>query len=76
MIARALDAGMPVCWVTGDEVYGGNPGLRTWLETRGMPYVLAVRCTEHLRPAAAVTPPATATAAAQAWPPASLLSAG
>jgi SRSO17 transposase len=42
MIARALDAGVPAGWVTGDEVYGQHSGLRRMLEERGMPYVLAV----------------------------------
>ena len=28
MITRALDAGVPARWVTGDEVYGDDPGLR------------------------------------------------
>ena len=28
MICRALDAGVPAAWVTGDEVYGANPALR------------------------------------------------
>ena len=32
MIARALDAGCPAAWVTGDEVYGADPGLRSDLE--------------------------------------------
>ena len=26
MLARALDAGVPAAWVTGDEVYGADPG--------------------------------------------------
>jgi SRSO17 transposase len=44
MLTRALDAGVPVAWVTGDEVYGANPGLRAELEARGVGYVLAVAC--------------------------------
>ncbi|WP_323373674.1 IS701 family transposase [Plantactinospora alkalitolerans] len=44
MIAAALDAGVPVGWVTGDEVYGADPGLRADLEHRGIGYVLAVGC--------------------------------
>lgn len=44
MVARFLDAGHPAAWVAGDEVYGGNPGLRTALEERGIGYVLAVAC--------------------------------
>ena len=32
MIAAAFDDGVPARWVTGDEVYGADPGLRvlTW----------------------------------------------
>jgi SRSO17 transposase len=44
MLTRALDAGVPAAWVTGDEVYGANPGLRAELEGRGVGYVLAVAC--------------------------------
>ena len=40
MIARALDAGVPAAWVTGDEVYGADPELRAELEARGIGYVL------------------------------------
>ena len=36
MLARALAAGVPAAWVTGDEVYGANPGLRAELEARGV----------------------------------------
>jgi SRSO17 transposase len=42
MITRALDAGTPAGWVTGDEVYGADPGLRAGLEDRQVRYVLAV----------------------------------
>ena len=42
MLTRALDAGVPASWVTGDEVYGLHPGLRTFLQSRGMSYVLCV----------------------------------
>jgi SRSO17 transposase len=34
--------------VTADEVYGGSPTLRQWLEGRGLWHVLAVKCTELL----------------------------
>jgi SRSO17 transposase len=44
MLARALDAGAPAAWVTGDEVYGADPKLRAELEVRGIGYVLAVAC--------------------------------
>jgi SRSO17 transposase len=46
MIARALDAGTPASWVTGDEVYGADPSLRADLERRQIGYVLAV-ATSH-----------------------------
>ncbi|MER6984621.1 IS701 family transposase [Streptomyces carpinensis] len=48
MIERFLDAGHHVGWVTGDEVYGGNPNLRAALEKRGLGYVLAVACSTEL----------------------------
>ncbi|MEV8569832.1 IS701 family transposase [Streptomyces sp. NPDC051322] len=48
MIGRALDADVPVSWVAGDEVYGGNPHLRTALEARRMGYVLAVACDHQI----------------------------
>jgi SRSO17 transposase len=48
MLERALDAGVPAAWVTADEVYGGSPALRQWLEGRGVWHVLAVKCTELL----------------------------
>lgn len=43
MLARALDAGVPVGWVTGDEAYGQVKSLRVWLEQRDVGYVLATR---------------------------------
>ncbi len=46
MLERALDAGVPAAWVTGDEVYGCDRRLRMLLEQRGQPFVLAVRSTE------------------------------
>ncbi len=48
MLERALDAEVPASWVTADEVYGGDPALRRWLEGRGISYVLAVKGTEPL----------------------------
>jgi SRSO17 transposase len=42
MIGRALDAGTSAGWVTGDETYGADPGLRAGIEERGVSYVLAV----------------------------------
>ncbi|MDQ0767170.1 IS701 family transposase [Streptomyces canus] len=55
MIGRALDAGVLTSWVAGDEVYGGNPHLRTNLERRKIGYVLAVAC--DLLPARASSAP-------------------
>ena len=48
MLERALEAGVPAAWVTGDEIYGGDRRLRMWLEQRGQPFVLAVKCSEPL----------------------------
>ncbi|MEU8221829.1 IS701 family transposase, partial [Kribbella sp. NPDC048915] len=48
MIIRALDAGVTAGWVTGDEVYGGDPKLRQTLEDRGIGYVLAVACSHQI----------------------------
>ena len=42
MLTRALDAGVPASWLTGDEVYGLHPGLRAFLQSQGMSYVLCV----------------------------------
>lgn len=48
MIERFLAAGHRVGWVTGDEVCGGNPKLRTALEDCGIGYVLAVACSAEV----------------------------
>jgi SRSO17 transposase len=34
LVLRALESGLPVAWVTGDEVYGGDYHLRAALEAR------------------------------------------
>ncbi len=47
MLERAFEAGVPVGWVTGDEVYGAWE-LRRWLEEQGRPYVLAVRANQYV----------------------------
>ena len=52
MIERAVKAGVPFSWVAADEVYGGNPKLRQWLEEQGIPYVMAVACSEMIPVAA------------------------
>ena len=42
MITRAVAAGTPARWATGDEVYGADPDLRAGIATLGLGYVLAV----------------------------------
>ena len=46
MLARALAAGVPAAWVTGDSIYGGDRRLRVWLEQQEHPFVLAVTSDE------------------------------
>ena len=46
MLERALAAGVPAQWVTGDEVYGGDVRLRVWLEEQQVAHVLAIKRTE------------------------------
>ena len=48
MIARVRQAQIPIRWVVADTVYGSNLDLRTWLETCGYSYVLAVACDEPI----------------------------
>jgi SRSO17 transposase len=48
MLARALGAGMPAQWVTGDSVYGEDRRLRMWLEGEKQAYVLAVSGKEYV----------------------------
>jgi len=52
MIERAVTAEVPFAWAAGDEVYGGNPGLRSWLEEEGIASVMAVACSEMITTAA------------------------
>lgn len=42
MLQRALTAGVPARWVTGDSVYGDDRRLRMWWEAQPQAYVLAV----------------------------------
>lgn len=42
MLLRAWKAGVPMKWVTGDEVYGDSPRLRETIQAHGRSYVLAV----------------------------------
>ena len=39
---------MPARWVTGDEVYGADPGLRAECETHRIGYVLAIGCDRRI----------------------------
>lgn len=43
MVERALDGGLPVRWVVGDEVYGHDGRLRQALEQRQQRYALTIR---------------------------------
>lgn len=43
MLKRAWEAGVRVAWVAGDEVYGGDYRIRSWLQRVKRPYVLGVR---------------------------------
>jgi SRSO17 transposase len=40
--ARTLEAGPPLAWAAGDEVYGRDPHLRAFFEEQRIGYVLAV----------------------------------
>src|SRR3954463_1180574 len=49
MLERALDAGVPCSWVTGDGVYGADRTPRRRIEARGgLGYVLAVTSGQRL----------------------------
>jgi SRSO17 transposase len=48
MTLHALDSGLPVAWVTGDEVYGGDYQLRAALEEREQPYAMTVKASQFL----------------------------
>jgi len=48
MLDRALEAGVPFAWVTGDSVYGADHRIRRRLEARGRGYVLAVTSGQRL----------------------------
>lgn len=48
MLARALAAGVPASWVTGDSVDGDHRPLRRWLEAQPRAYVLAVSGKEYV----------------------------
>jgi SRSO17 transposase len=48
MLDRALEAGVPFAWVTGDSVYGADHRIRRRLEARQRGYVLAVTAGQQL----------------------------
>jgi SRSO17 transposase len=48
LLQRALAAGVPARWVSGDSVYGDDRRLRMWLEGQPQAYVLAVSGKEYV----------------------------
>jgi len=46
MVQRVKSAGLPICWVVADTVYGHSPDLRLFLEEQGYAYAMAVPSTE------------------------------
>jgi SRSO17 transposase len=52
MLTRALRAGVSARWVTADEVYGNDPGLRAECEAHQIGYVLAIGCDRRVPTAA------------------------
>lgn len=48
MMARTLEAGLPVRWVTADEVYGSDSRFREFLQRQGLSYVVAISCQSHM----------------------------
>jgi SRSO17 transposase len=48
MLVRALRAGVPARWLSGDEVYGADPALRGECEIHRIGYVLAIGCDRRI----------------------------
>ena len=48
MLERAFEAEVPVAWVTGDTIYGGDRRLSMFLEQSARPFVLTVKRSEPL----------------------------
>jgi SRSO17 transposase len=48
MLEHAWEQGVPMRWVTGDEVYGDSPRLRETIQGQGRFYVLAVSATTRV----------------------------
>jgi hypothetical protein len=68
MLERALDAGVPGVWVTGDAVYGHHPALRG-VVARRQPSVLAMPTNEPVALPGPADPQADTAAAVVARPP-------
>lgn len=49
MLDYAFCRGVPMKWITGDEVYGNSSELREMLENRGKSYVLAIKSNMLIR---------------------------
>ena len=67
LLERALNAQVPAAWVTADEAYGQDPGLRGWLQERGQSYVLAIKRTERLEAAGLTAEQLTSQVPADRW---------
>lgn len=65
---RLVRLGLPIGWVTGDEVYGDNPVLRAGLERRRTRYVLAISSTSEVWPEAPIVVTPTAVPGAKGRP--------
>ena len=48
MLSRAFVAGLQPDFVLADEVYGNDSKFRRFLEKRGQPFVVAVKCGQYL----------------------------
>ena len=71
MLKHAWDQGVPMHWVTGDEVYGDNPALRDTVESHGKLYVLAVSSNTPVwveQPSVEELAPTTVASTVSTWP--------
>lgn len=70
MLKYAWEQGVPMGWVTGDEVYGDSPALRDTVESHGKLYVLAVSSNTPVFEQTPVEEPAPTTVASvvSTWP--------
>jgi SRSO17 transposase len=77
MLQHAWGQGVPMAWVTGDEVYGDAPVVRDTVARAGKQYVLAVsantpvwrECVLRAAPAGEVPPWESVAAVVAAWSP-------